>query len=122
MKCYTRHTIHVQADGHAASRDRSAAIFGNRFFAEVVIAIDRLSGPHDTFVTTRRVANETGIGDSLVRPVMLRLRNAGLIAGLPREGGSRSTLLYQVRRGPLWAGVLAACIATIDDTVPAAER
>jgi hypothetical protein len=112
----------VQADEYAASRDRSAAIYGNRFFAEVVVAIDRLSGPDDAFVTTRRVANGTGVGDSLVRPVMLRLLNAGLIADLPREGGSRSTLLYQVRRGPLWAGVVAACVATIDDAVPAAER
>jgi hypothetical protein len=106
----------VQADEHALLRDRSAALFGNRSFAEVVTAIDRLSGPEDGFVTTRRVASDTGIGDSLTRPVMLRLRNAGLISELPREGGPRSTLLYQVRRGPLWTAVLAACLATIDET------
>ncbi len=112
----------MQADEHATSRDRSAAIFGNRFFADVVVAVDRLSGPDDTFVTTRRVASETALSDSLVRPVMLRLRAAGLITDLPRESGPRSTLLYQVQRGPVWTGVLAACIATIDETVPTAER
>lgn len=122
VKRYTRHTTHVQEDEHATSRDRSAAIFGNRFFADVVVAVDRLSGPDDAFVTTRRVASETALSDSLVRPVMLRLRAAGFIADLPREGGPRSTLLYQVQRGPVWTGVLAACIATIDETVPTAER
>ena len=66
MKRYTRHTTHVQADEHATSRDRSAAIFGNRFFADVVAAVDRLSGPDDAFVTTRRVASETALSDSLV--------------------------------------------------------
>ncbi len=122
VKRYTRHTTHVQADEHEASRDRSAAIFGNRFFADVVAAIERLSGPEDAFVTTRRVATETGLSDSLVRPVILRLRAAGLITDLPREGGSRSTLLYEVQRGPVWTAVLEACIATVDETVPSAER
>jgi len=116
---YMRHTIPVQAEEHAASRKRSAAIFGNRFFAEVVVAVDQLSGPNDVLVTTRRVASQTALSDSLVRPVMLRLRAAGLITDLPREGGVRSTLHYQVLRGPAWAGVLAACIATINETVPA---
>ena len=112
----------MQADEHAASRDRSAAIFGNRFFAEVVVAVDRLSGPDDSLVTTRRVASVTALSDSLVRPVMLRLRTAGLITDLPREGGSRSTLHYQVQRGPVWAGVRATCIAMIEQTVPTVER
>lgn len=122
VKCYMSHTTHMQADERAASRDRSAALFGNRFFADVVTAVGRLSGAEDAFVTTRRVATETGLSDSLVRPVMLRLRAVGLITDLPREGGSRSTLLYQVRRGPLWMAVLAACLATIDEAVSAAER
>ncbi len=112
----------MPADEHAASRDRSAALFGNRFFAEVVAAIDRLSGAEDALVTTRRVAHELVLSDSLVRPVMLRLHAAGLLTDLPREGGSRSTLLYQVRRGPFWAAVLAACIAATDDSTRAAER
>jgi hypothetical protein len=122
VKRYTRHTTHVQADEHPSLRDRSAAVFGNRFFVEVVAAVERLSGPEDGFVTTRRVANDTGISDSVARPVMLRLRNAGLIAELPREGGPRSTLLYQVRRGPLWAAVLAACTSMNNETVRAARR
>lgn len=112
----------MQADEYAASRNRSAAIFGNRFFAEVVTAIDRVSGPEDALVTTRRIASDLVVSDSLVRPVMLRLRAAGLLTDLPREGGPRSTLLYHVRRGPLWAAVLAACIATADGTTWAAGR
>jgi hypothetical protein len=107
---YTRHTTLVRADEHAASQECSAAIFGNRYFAEVVLAIDRLSATGDAFVTTRMVASDTRLGDSLVRPVMRRLGSAGLIAPLPRTGGPRSTLNYQVIRGSLWATMVAACV------------
>lgn len=109
---YTRHTTHVQADEHAASQERSAALFGNRYFADVVLAVDRLSAAGDAFVTTRMVASDTTLGDSLVRPVMHRLGAAGLIAALPRTGGRRSTLNYQVIRGPLWATLVAVCAET----------
>jgi hypothetical protein len=118
----SHYTALMQADEQGASRDRSAALFGNRFFADVVVAVERLSGPDDALVTTRRVASATALSDSLVRPVMLRLRTAGLITDLPREGGSRSTLHYQVQRGPIWEGVLAACAATIAEPAPDAER
>jgi len=120
VKRYTRHTIRVQPERHEAARERSSAIFNNRFFADVVLAVDRLSAPDDAFVTTRMIASETMLSDSLVRPVMLRLRTAGLITALPRAGGPRSTLYYQVRRGPLWTGVQAACVASIveDETAP----
>jgi hypothetical protein len=100
----------VAADGHEAWQERSAAIFGNRYFAEVVMAADRLSAMGDVFVTTRMVAAVTGLGDSLVRPVMRRLSAAGLIAELPRTGGPRSTLNYQVVRNPLWEAIVAACV------------
>jgi hypothetical protein len=99
----------MQADEHAASQERSVAIFGNRYFAEVVMAVDRLSATGDAFVTTRMVASDTGLGDSLVRPVMLRLDAASLIGALPRTGGPRSILNYQVIRGSLWSTVVAAC-------------
>jgi hypothetical protein len=91
-------------------------MFGNSFFAEVVTAVDRLSAPAETFVTTRMVASETTLSDSLVRPVMLRLRNAGLIMALPRTGGPRSTIHYQVHRGPLWTAVVAACSLIVGET------
>jgi hypothetical protein len=112
---YTRHTTRVRADGHAASQERSAAIFGNRHFAEVVLAVDRLSATGDAFVTTRMVASETTFGDSLVRPVMRRLDAAGLLAALPRTSGPRSTLNYQVLRGALWIAVVGACGETVGE-------
>ena len=117
---YTRHTTHVRADEHAASQERSAAIFGNRYFAEVVLAVNRLSAVGDAFVTTRMVASDTTLGDSLVRPIMHRLTAAGLIAELPRTGGPRSTLNYQVIRNPLWEAVVATCAeATAGDVAQA---
>lgn len=103
----------MRAGERAASQERSAAIFGNRHFAEVVLAVDRLSATGDAFVTTRMVASETALGDSLVRPVMLRLDTAGLVAALPRTGGPRSMLNYQVMRGSLWGAVVAACGETV---------
>lgn len=93
----------------AAARLRSAAVFGNRFFADVAIAVDRLSGTGDAGVTVRMVAADTGLADSAVRPVMRRLHDGGLLAEGTRNG--RRALLYQVRRTPLWAGVLSACTA-----------
>jgi hypothetical protein len=112
---YTRHTTRVRANEHAASQERSAAIFGNRHFAEVVLAVDRLSSTDDAFVTTRMVASETTFGDSLVRPVMRRLGAAGLLSALPRASGPRSTLNYQVLRGALWTAVVGASAETISE-------
>jgi hypothetical protein len=105
----------VRTDRHPASQERSAAIFGNRHFAEVVLAVDRLSATDDAFVTTRMIASETTLGDSLVRPVMRRLDAAGLLAALPRTGGLRSTLNYQVMRGALWLAVVGTCSETISE-------
>ncbi len=90
-------------------REYSAALFGNRFVAEVVTAIQRLAPAHDGAVTTRLVASNTGLSDSLVRPVMLRLAEAGLLTSIERVGGPRSTLRYRIRRAPLWTAVTEAC-------------
>jgi hypothetical protein len=100
----------AQEDGEA-SRERSSAIFGNRYFADVVVAVDQLSAADGASVTARMVASETTLSDSLVRQVIQRLRDAGLIAELPRTGGTRSPRYFQVRRGPLWNSVLSACAA-----------
>jgi len=94
-----------------SARLRSAALFGSRFFADVVIAVDRLSGAADAGVTARMVAADTGLVDSVVRPVMRRLCDGGLVAEVARSGGARNALRYQVRRTPLWEGVLSACTA-----------
>lgn len=104
--------------GREAARLCSAAVFGSRFFAEVVIAVDRLSGPGDAGVTVRMVAAGTGLVDSVVRPVMRRLCDGGLVTESARGGRARSPLRYQVRRTPLWAGVLSACAALAGPCAP----
>jgi hypothetical protein len=111
----------MEVEEQEASRTRSAAIFGNRYFAEVVMAVSRLSGNTHARVTTRMVASETALSDSLVRQVMSRLSNADLITELPRAGGARSPRYFQIRPGPLWARVLDACAAAGEGggTVPA---
>ena len=113
---YTYNIIHVKLEEHETSRERSSAIFGNRYFADVVLAVDRLSGDDHARVTMRMVASDTTISDSLVRQVMERLHDAGLIAEEPRSGGPRSPRYFQVQLGPLWTGVLAACIASKGDS------
>jgi hypothetical protein len=90
-------------------RERSAALFGNSFVVDVVMAIDRLAPAAENFVTTRTVASETGVSDSLVRPVMRRLAEMGVLAPSPRTGGPRSELRYQVSRGALWTAVTRTC-------------
>ena len=95
-----------------ALRERSSAIFGNRYFVDVVLAVNQLSSVDDVSVTTRMVASETTLSDSLVRQVMQRLRDAGLVAESPRPVGARSPRYFQVHQGPLWNGVLSACTAS----------
>lgn len=112
MNRYTRNIIRVELEEHDASRDRSSAIFGNRYFVDVVLAVNHLSRDNHARVTMRMVASETTISDSLVRQVMERLHLAGLVTEQPRTGGPRSARYFQVRRGPLWASVLDACVAS----------
>lgn len=107
---YTRNIICVDSDERRMTRrEYSAALFGNRFVAEVVAAIQWLAPAHDSAVTTRMVASRTGLSDSLVRPVMRRLAEAGLLVPTERTGGPRSTLRYQIRREPLWSAVTEMC-------------
>lgn len=115
VKRYTYNIIHVMPEEHEASRERSSAIFGNRYFVDVVLAVDHLSGDDDARLTMRMVASETTISDSLVRQVMERLHGAGLIAEEPRSGGRRSPRYFQLQQGPLWTGLLATCIASTED-------
>jgi hypothetical protein len=113
---YTYNIIHVKLKEHGASRKRSSAIFGNRYFVDVVLAVDHLSEDGHARVTMRMVASEATISDSLVRQVIERLHGAGLIAEEPRSDGSRSPRYFQVQRGPLWTGVLATCVASKGDS------
>jgi hypothetical protein len=101
----------MSVDPEEAVRELSAAIFGNRAIVAVVTAIEQLTRTGDRFVTTRMVASATELGDSLVRPVMLRLVAAGVISELPRTSGPRSTRYYHVQHGDLWDALRAMCSA-----------
>jgi hypothetical protein len=119
----TRFALHailyaMSADLVEEGRQLSAAIFGNRAMVTVVTAIEELTETGDSFVTTRVVASATELGDSLVRPVMLRLVAAGVIAQLPRSGGPRSALYYQVQRGDLWDALTTMCKAIAGPVEP----
>ncbi|MBB3101610.1 DNA-binding GntR family transcriptional regulator [Actinoplanes campanulatus] len=92
----------MQSEAADDRRSLSAAIFGNRAAADVIRAIVDLTQAGNQGVTTRMVARHAGLGDSIVRPVMLRLQSAGTLATQPRDHGSRSALHYEVQPGDLW--------------------
>ena len=102
MNRYTHNIIHVELEEPEASRERSSAIFGNRYFVDVVLAVDHLSGDDRARVTMRMVASETTISDSLVRQVMERLHDAGLV--------SRGTTLRRAKEPPLLPGPAGAAL------------
>ncbi|MDW5327195.1 hypothetical protein [Plantactinospora sp. KLBMP9567] len=97
----------MQSDLPELRRRVSAAVFGNRAAAEVIGAIEQLTEAGEPSVTTRMVANTAGLGDSVVRPVMIRLEAAGVVQAQARPNGPRSPLHYQVQRGELWIALTA---------------
>jgi hypothetical protein len=97
----------MPADVVEHRRERSAALFNNRYFVDVVTAIGQLVGDTGDLVTTRQVASATGLADSLVRPVMLRLEAARLMTRLPRIGSTRGPQYFAIRSGDTWAHMAA---------------
>jgi hypothetical protein len=89
-------------DGEAR-RAKSAALFNNRHFAECSAHLLEVSKSGVEFVTVRQIAAASQLADSLVRPVVLRLTDAGVLEKLPRLGGGRSPQYYRV----VDAGLLA---------------
>jgi DNA-binding transcriptional ArsR family regulator len=100
-------------DGSGARRDASAAIFGNRYMAEVLATIDGIAD--DEGVTVRRIARELNIGDSVVRPILSRLLEAGYVEALPKIGGSRSAQYYVVTDRPVNRTLAAYVRSMISD-------
>lgn len=79
-----------------ARRQRSASLFNNRYFAECAVHVLSLPvGGQDMF-TVRQVASASGLADSLVRPVLLRLCDAHVVEKLPRMGAGRSPQYFRV--------------------------
>ncbi len=99
-------------DGEAR-RAKSAALFNNRHFAECSARLLEVSKLGAEFVTVRQIAAASQLADSLVRPVVLRLTDAGVLEKLPRLGGGRSPQYYRV----VDAGLLAWASLTqpVDD-------
>lgn len=84
----------------------SSALFGNRHLARVLSAAgDRHDS--DDLCTVRRLAADTCLIDSVVRPVVLRLVAAGVLHALPRDR-ARGEHFYMLQDGPLVAAALAA--------------
>ncbi|HWL36029.1 MAG TPA: hypothetical protein VNQ77_07525 [Frankiaceae bacterium] len=85
----------------------SAAIFGNRHLANVLATAAAIEAEHE-LVTTRRVASRTGLADSVVRAVLLRLVDAGVVEPTLREGGARGQQFYAIKATDLARSIVAA--------------
>jgi hypothetical protein len=104
-----------------ARRGRSVALFNNSHFADVVLQVAAITEHNvSEFVTTRKVAAATGLGDSLVRPVVLRLESAGMLNRLPRMGRPRSEQNFTRATSDQWTGLLQLCRA-LDEGMPTAS-
>jgi predicted ArsR family transcriptional regulator len=88
----------------AEARRLSALLFNNEKFAEVVGILDR-----DGVATAQEVARAIGVTHDLAKIVLVRLGEAGLVKTLPRIGGSRGALPYEIQRGDRWQALAALC-------------
>lgn len=79
-----------------ARRARCSALFNNRHFADVAEAVLAALRHGDELVTAREIASSTGLADSVVRSVLLRLVEGDVLLKTPRMGGGRSPQHYQV--------------------------
>lgn len=71
--------------------------------------VDLTSATGDTPVTVRMVASRTGLTDSLVRPVVKRLVDSGLLAPQPQDR-LRGPNYHEVRRDDgLWDMLVNTC-------------
>src|SRR5437879_3753827 len=89
------------------TRDLSAAIFNNDKFVEVVLALDS----ENVAASCQEIADRVGINHGLARKVLVRLQAAELVKPLPRIGGRRGVVPWEVQRGPEWAVLVAVCHA-----------
>ncbi|WP_329070326.1 hypothetical protein [Amycolatopsis sp. NBC_01480] len=90
-------------------RTRSSAVFGNRYVADVVAAIVGLAAEPEIGVTVRMIAQRAGLTDNLVRPVVKRLVEAGLL--VPHQQlRPRGPSYHRVRIDlPLWQALEQTC-------------
>jgi len=97
----------------------SAAIFGNSHMA--VILTDLSNRAHSDWpITTRQVAASTGVADSLVRAVLLRLVAAGALNQLPKTEGSRGRQFFD-RADVAWWQTLTDLARSVASALPPAR-
>jgi hypothetical protein len=102
-----------------ALRERSAAVFGNRYFAEVVVAIESQVPTADSAITVRKVASRSGLADGLVKLAVTRLVKADLLKPLPTQRPRGPRPHEVVRSGGRWAALVQLCTRLHDaHTIP----
>ena len=86
-----------------ATRRISAAVFGNEKTVEVVLALVAAQG----LARATDIVQSTGVAHGMVRPVLKRLLDAGVLSAMPRRGGSRGELYFEVVDEGLWRCMVA---------------
>lgn len=111
----TRYITHVTLPSRDTLRDRSYAVFGNRYVAEVVTAIDEETANASPLVTVRMIATRAALTDGLVKLVTQRLVNAGLLRRLPQDR-PRAPAYHEVQRsGGRWDALVDLCARIADE-------
>lgn len=89
--------------------DRSAALFNNRHLVTVVQAIADDAPPE---FTTRQIAGYTGLPDSVVRPILHRLRTAEVLVPTRSDAGARGAKYFRAATDTAeWTNLEALCRA-----------
>jgi predicted transcriptional regulator len=90
-------------------RDRSSALFNNCHLVEIVDAIAKV-GARKPF-TTRQIATETNLADSIVGPVIRRLLGSGLIERTTSTttGRGRAPNYFRVTASSGWSELKSLC-------------
>jgi hypothetical protein len=94
----------------------SAAVFGNSHMAVILTDLSKRTDS-DWPITTRQVAASTGVADSLVRAVLLRLVAAGVLNALPKTEGSRGRQFFD-RAGLTWWQTLIDLAESVANATP----
>jgi len=97
-----RHSRSVMVDV-LATRRLSAAVFGNEKTVEVLLAVEDAKG----LARATDIVQSTGIAHGLVRPVLKRLLDAGALHAMPRRGGARGELYFEIGDPQLWGTMVA---------------
>lgn len=102
----------------STTRRISASVFGNEKTVEVVLAIRMAGG----LARATDIVQQTGIAHGMVRPVLKRLLDAGALSAMPRRGGSRGELYYEVADHELWEAMAATAAHIAQTSAPTATE